>query len=470
MYDSISLTVNLSAGSFTLDDWNYSVLCYNNGVLANPVWTYPNYTIVNGTSSGTMTPNSLGTSTITVHHPININKLVYITVNVIEPDTGITDDTKYYIMSSTSGRYLSLQSGSDVDGIGIYSVIRNTGNYSKWTVQAQSDSKYQFINNIGSASRVMTASGTNLCIYTDSNASTQKFEIYRINEAGTTQGLYYIKYGSYYLKENSNYNVTLTTSISNATAWSFMAVEKGLAVRYHFEKPMLDLDEDDEQYDEQYDEQIAELVNSIAYMPEFLTLLRSYGYTANGYTYTDFNPTNGKNSLLNADIFVINGHGNAGKMSFNDKKRNYISGIIFANSALIEDDDEIETIQTYYAVDDFESNSLSKARCVLVLGCLTGLNTRRNGVTYNLLDSIYQKGAHFVVGTSNTIIPSSSARYCGAFFTKISEGKSVGTAYTCSLTETQYYCAVTDENNVEREVLLPHFPGVCIGDKFQYLN
>ena len=62
-------------------------------------------------------------------------------------------------------------------------------------------------------------------------------------------------------------------------------------------------------------------------------------------------------------------------------------------------DRRLNTPDLVYYISNLPVNSLCRERCVLYLGCNTGTNNGK----YNLVDSTFDKGAHFVLGTTANV-------------------------------------------------------------------
>lgn len=141
---------------------------------------------------------------------------------------GLKDNTQYYIMNFYTQRLLSLETALDSDGIKVITRTRSSSNLSKWKTQKTGNQQYQLVSVYSPTSKVLNVSNSDVEIYTDNNSASQKFTISRI-ASGTYQGLYTIKYGSYYVAQDSSNDIYLTSSFGNTVAWSFMAVDKGYA-------------------------------------------------------------------------------------------------------------------------------------------------------------------------------------------------------------------------------------------------
>jgi hypothetical protein len=338
-------------------------------------WSSSNPSIATVNSSGLVTAVSEGTVQITATYTnssTGISTSGFV-VLYIKDSLGIKDNTKYYIMNYDSLRYLSLESALDENLTNVCTQERSTSNLSQWKTEQQTDGTFQLINVYSPTGKTLDITGTNIDIYTDNNAHYQKFTIYRIN-SGTYQGLYYIRYGNYYVAQDASYNVYLTASYSSNVVWSFMAVDTRFANYYSIEYP-----------------------DTRGRSFQYKATMESFGYTSNNWHCTSASQAYSLLSNTN-DIFTVLVHGalaapGQGKATivFEDNAQNEI-GRIIANSAIRKNADN-------FAIDDLERNALALERCVLYLGCCTGQTYTVDNVSYNLVESTYNKGAHFVLGT-----------------------------------------------------------------------
>ncbi|MBE6544212.1 MAG: hypothetical protein E7675_07400 [Ruminococcaceae bacterium] len=346
-------------------------------------------------------------------------------------ELGLTDNAKYYIMNANSKRYMSLASTTEATSIAICTLAKSTENYYQWTVQKQNDSKYQLINNIGSATKVMTVFGTSLYTFNDTNSSNQMFVIYRNDEPGDYQGLYFIKYGQYYVAENSSHNVYLTTTPTTDALWSFMAVDKGSTSMYYFKYSLTDTGYK---------------------ISKYTTVFTNLGY--NSGLYKNFSASDGFNSLKVDDIFVFSGHGNAGLLAFKDDNGNH-NGYILADSGMNRPQESL-----FYA-NNINENGLSNARCVLLMGCYTGVDTTIGG--YNLVDKIYDRGAHFVLGMTEEMTDSAMNNFYLEFLARIEEGKSIEEVFSSIENRNIHFPVKRGEDTV----ILYELPAYYLGDVIQ---
>lgn len=428
VYDSISIVTNTGNSHVKLEDYDYSLLSFVNGIETDVIWSFndllgESIAIVN--SDGEITPISIGTRVLTATLNLggNQTKSVTITINVTAPDCGITDSTKYYIINYNSQRVLSLQNSTDANLVKLYTQEKSSVSQSKWTVEKQSNSKYQLINNIGSATRVLTIMGSDAYIYSDSNITNQRLELCRI-DGKDYQGMYYIKYGAYYLTEGNDYKVGITSEKSDASVWSFIEVDKGGASLYSFT----------------YFDFVTTYNNQL-----FEDCLSDLGYNTDG-TLVNKSAYDAYSDLENnAEVFVFAGHGNPGFVTFNCYDR--VNEFSIANGMLVANSDgfgEVNDNSLNEYVDNYSDNALSSARCVMYIACNTGLyynvdNDSISAKTYGLVESTYMKGAHFVLGTTEKVTNEDAVIFLEVFLQELQcGGNSIAECINKALIEVGY--------------------------------
>ena len=362
---------------------------------------------------------------------------------------GIDDKTEYFIMNYANKRYMSLSQASSANGTTINTAAHSDSSVMKWKPVAQKDLSYQLIN-MYSGSKVLNASGTSLSLYTDTNAAGQMFRIERI-DSGTYQGLYYIRYEDYYVTASTG-NVYLAMTPTQYSAWSFKNVAKGTAHLYNFNYTYM---EDDKTY----------TFDTTANQDTFVGVFNDLDYTASYYTSCPTCTTCTTcassrvglaiNSLKYGDVFVYRGHAGPGRLYFR-KTGNVDTGRIYAHILNYVNQNNYEK----YFISDLEDNALASQRCVLLLGCRSGLTTDDG---YNLVDAIYEKGAHFVLGTTQTTYPEDSDNFLKGFIAKLNAGGNIQECIDEGLNEAGE--KVPYDDNTEGK-----YPIVYVGDASQYFE
>ena len=99
--------------------------------------------------------------------------------------------------------------------------------------------------------------------------------------------------------------------------------------------------------------------------------------------------------------------------------------------------------------------------------------TARSDDGYNLVDAIYEKGAHFVLGTTEEMVTDSNSKFLGLFLDQINQANQENQKKSISeIIDNIWYqedgYEYLDSNGVVHTT--KYFPGYVIGDQSQYLN
>lgn len=184
---------------------------------------------------------------------------------------------------------------------------------SQWQTELQSNETYHLVSVYSPSSKVLDITGENVDIYTDTGGSYLEFTIERI-QTGEYKGLYYIKQGALFVTEDSNYNVKVSNIMSEASVWSFVAVEKKDADIYSFNYSYIGNDNEVESYDStgNNDYYVEKLTEQEYDAYAFINTSESHAYRY----LRDFD-----------DIFVFRGHGMPGMIGFFDSQGEFIGEI-----------------------------------------------------------------------------------------------------------------------------------------------
>lgn len=374
-------------------------------------WYSSNTAVATINSSGLITAKSEGTAKIIAsyyHTTSGVTYSDYVYVNVYA-SYGLKTGKQYHIMNYETKRLLSLETFTDVDSTNVCTRVRSNLYSSRWTLEEQNDGRFQLVNGNSSTGKVLHASGTNVDIYTDNNTESEKFIIYRLG-SGTYAGLYYFRYGSYFVAQDDNNDVYLASSPSNKAIWSFSEVNPSYADIFSHYYPYIDDNGNSRIYDTNDNDAL------------FVEIFdEGFGYTANSTS--NSTASNAYNTLCrsNQQVFVFRGHGGPGVIEFRLSDGTSSGGILadsaIANSYIIGNDRKF--------ISDLSNNSLCNLRCVLYLGCSTGVDITLGGNTYNNVDMTYEKGAHFVLGTTETIYTADNNKWLKYFLDAISTGCSI---------------------------------------------
>ena len=348
-----------------------------------------NSNIATISSSGLVTAkNAVGTVVVTATYEIGgMTAVDTIQLYVRNGVIGIENNAQYYVMNASAKKLLSLTEQTDVAHSHVDIIDRSNSDISKWIVEFQLDNTVQFINVYSPTAKCLTVENSYLYIDTDTNTNAaQKFTLERVTE-GTYRGLYLIKYGNYFVSLNVSGGVFLTTTKTERSYWSFMAVQKGYADIYGFNQ----LDGNETRSGG------SGWINSTAQFDNFKTTMSNSGYISEKYV--DQPTSDAYTSLQTRDIFVYVGHGYNGMLVFRpDPTEEDPEGRIVAHSNIVFTDPN-----TFY-INEMRTNALAGERCVLYLGCDTGADYSLGGTNYNLVDATFEQGAHFVLGFTETVV------------------------------------------------------------------
>ncbi len=413
----------------------YTVLEYND-----------TYNTLTGLHKGTAVVTATGTNTTT-------GETVTASVTIVVGDSlGLIDNINYYIMNRGTGRDLALSTNSDANGVSIDSRLPSDSPAAQWTVVKNTDGTIRLQSVYSSTGRSAYVSGTNLVLYNNTGART-KLTIMRV-ESGIYQGLYQIRYNNQLLCMNSSGDVYFDTVLGANAHWCFLAVDKGVA--------------DIISHDYTYTDDEGQLINfnTTHNDNKFVELFEDLGYAA--YSTVNFQAYYAYLYMRTEDdIFVFNGHGNAGIISFTTTNNESTGAIAVCSSVA----GHYPVGSDRYYINSCEANELASLRCVLYLGCSTGVDITVNRQTYNLVDATFDKGAHFVLGTTNTILTSDSNEWLGFFLDRIDAGDSIEEACDYATEYTGVVlCPYDKEDGSTGYDELPAFPLYIVGDGAQYLE
>ncbi|MBR3714701.1 MAG: hypothetical protein IKM18_02205, partial [Clostridia bacterium] len=253
----------------------------------------------------------------------------------------------------------------------------------------------------------------------------------------TYQGLYRIRCGTKYLVANSSNDVYLTTTLDSKCYWSLSRVEKQIAELDSFSYLWAEAENG--------------VFNTTAHIVRFNTEMDSYGYTGN--IYVNRNVGNTYNGLPDCSVFVFNGHSDPGKLYYYDSVNETRTGLIRATTGVGS-----SGYTSVYTISNLDANELANMQCALLLGC----NTANDVGIHNMMDELYNKGAHFVLGTTQSVNVYDSDNFLEGFLDGVSANEDV---YAC------YRSGLDMANNCELgNGLFGYYPAVFIGDSDQYLS
>lgn len=318
---------------------------------------------------------------------------------------GIDTNTVYYIKNIFNGKYLDVYNGGDSNGTDVWTYTFNATPAQQWRAVRNSDGTYTFYAIVSANNRVLDVTGTNVDIWTySSSLNCQKFSLVR-NTTLAYGGTYQIKNGSNYVIYDVVDDTVEVSSTGNGlnALWSFETVDKGDADIYTF-----------------YYENGSVLwifpthFDTRGAASTFVEKCENMGYT--GYHFTNKSASTAYSYMRNDSIWVFNGHGVSAADTgdplpaicfFDDSGQ--VNGHIFADSSSL-----YYSSSTDVAINSYSNNTLADAQCVLYIGCSTG--KWHDG--HNLVNATFNRGAHFALGTTQTIYTNESEKWIKKFFEK----------------------------------------------------
>lgn len=310
---------------------------------------------------------------------------------------GIEETTAYYIKNVASGLYLEYNPGNDNVRVGNFTGSQNQ----RWGFRLKTNGNYVIVPRGNTEYRLDVHSGTgaqnaNIDICPSTNGSDQEWHGHR-----NGNGTYMFKSScSDYSRFLSAVGVTAGSNVVQSTAypdnqrnWTLEKVTKGTAC--------------------QFMQNITGNINTT----EARTILNQYS-AAMGYR--EYQLINGSAPesfiLMNNDIWIYNGHGNNSKLAFMNAGYSSLGNIVAADLQISGSLDR--------AVGDLAFNSLNGNRCTILLACLSG----NNEGNLSLVDTIYAKGAKFVLGATDIRYVSNDNLWLEAFLKATAEKKTVAQA------------------------------------------
>ena len=339
---------------------------------------------VTGINAGTVTITAIASDPI-----VSSFKLTDTIIVTVLGDAGILDEVDYYIMNCVTNKLLGRANSTYTTDTDVSAVDFSNQDFAKWKTYRQSDKTYYLKNMNGpNGNLYLGINGSEVNLSTNTNKT--KFVISRAMDSAH-EGLYLISSGNKYVASNSTSDVYLTTTLTENCYWSFMSAVKGNAYFYGLNYSGFNTYEKNGFFTESFD---------------------ALGYNE----HADDNVTydTAFDSLCYSDVFIYSGHGLPGAIYFYDSNGE-AKGSIGANS----------NIETYFPSTskyiDSQISNLDNSRVVIYMACHTGKDVvGMNGKTYNLVDSTFEKGAHFVLGTTVAVSVSAMNKWFEIFFTTIS--------------------------------------------------
>ena len=198
-------------------------------------WSSSNSSVATVDSYGYVTAVAVGNVTITGRYVYNgtayTDSVSLIVANI---PVGLRNNTDYYLVNYSSGRLMGVANTSDANLTNVQTVTPTSSAWYQWTIELQSDGRFQFINKGSPTDKCLDLSDVNIDIYTQADRDSMKFTIQRVT-SGDYAGLYLIKYGNNFVVEKSDHNVAIQSWYTPGCYWSFMKVDKGKVALRGFE-------------------------------------------------------------------------------------------------------------------------------------------------------------------------------------------------------------------------------------------
>ncbi|MBQ8743436.1 MAG: hypothetical protein IJZ03_08740 [Clostridia bacterium] len=300
---------------------------------------------------------------------------------------GIEFDEVYYIMGAESGKLLDMPT-TLAPGEPLRTTSPATTNYTKqWFVISCGTNKVSFVGATNPYGYGVSTYYLSVSLYENpQNVDFGRFTLERVTYPKTHMyknysGTYLIRSGDNYVASDNSGNTYLTSMLGMDCFWSFIKVYKGSASMFSFYYP---------------DGSNNGVYNSTTCNSLFDEKFDELGYNAS--CHVNSFAQDAYAALNSSGIFVFRGHGSACYISFRDSE-GARSGYICSKC--------LYNVEDAYVVsgDTVPDNAFANARCVLYLGCSTGVTETNSdtGEEYNLVDETYESGAHFVMGTTETV-------------------------------------------------------------------
>lgn len=372
-----------------------------------------------------------GTKIIQSKYLGNSNQL-WIFIPVQEEAAGIVNSSLYMFRNASTQKYLSVYNGINTPLTQVKTADQVTGENEYWRLQQRPDGTYQIISYTGSANRQLDERNNLGVLLSVSSQPYDDFTLLRMPSGHSQAGLYRIMKNGLYLSVDSSGAAIFQRSLSDACYWSISAEWKRNADVF--------VVKDDQ-------------VNFTSAGSSMAATLRKSGYTAN-YAMNS-TAANALEKLSADDVFIFLGHGlrhaatnqYMGIAVIQGGKSDKTSQYLIARRAVYS----LEGAPYAY-IEDLSDNALSRARCVLYVGCGTGVYF--NG--YSLLEDTYRKGAHFVMGTAEVVQESNAEIFAKTFCEEANKGSSLNDCFNVARRN-------AEENGTT-------FNAIYVGDGTQSIN
>lgn len=329
--------------------------------------------------------------------------------------TGLINGEVYYIKNVKSGLYLDVYYASGSNGTGVNQCNFNGNANQRWKLK-YSNGYYQIVP--------MHAQTKALNVYGGANTNYTDIVIWN---SSTTDNAVLWK-----ISRNSDGTYRILSKCSNNTkglAVKGASVSDGAKIIQHTYENSAERNDDwilervSKGTANIFTNKITGNIDSTVLNSKFVTSMNALGYQSNYYKDSSASVAYGK--LKNNDVTFICCHGDtingipAAGMLFKDSSGN-LQGHLNASKY-------ISDLPNQYGIDQLDKNSLAKSKCVIYMGCSTAVTwtNASNGNKYNLVNSTYDKGAHFVLGTTKIVYEPYCWNWVEDFLNRIDDGVSI---------------------------------------------
>ncbi|MCL2488857.1 MAG: RICIN domain-containing protein [Oscillospiraceae bacterium] len=331
--------------------------------------------------------------------------LVFCTVFIVIPvevsagpnDTlGLMNNWDYYIKNVSTGRYLTADGSTPTSGLNVLNLAFTGAANQKWGIVQNSDGSYSLRSAMGVYKYALDVTGTNVDFWLYGGFSNdQHFDLTRY-----TNGTHLIKNIS--RGTNGYVHVSGTDVITNSSTystawWSFELVTRGDASLYDFNITAG-----------------SNTQNTTGVEPTFTSFTNAGGY--NKRIRKNDSVDWAFNSLRTDQISVFYGHATAGYFPFFNPSTGIESDRITGKRP------PPPSTAIVWPINELPVNQLANLRCVLFVGCKTGLT---DPILGNLVNEAYNKGAHFALGFKTTVHFVDGYCWVPSFLAKAATGEKI---------------------------------------------
>lgn len=340
---------------------------------------------------------------------------------------GLQTTTDIYIQNVNTNKYLSVSDDSNVTGIDAFSDTNGL-----WSLSGNANGTGEYLIRKSSSMLAVTNNNGSFVLndIVSTNIDNKVFEISRVNVL-PYEALHVIKIDGKYLAMRDDGSLYLSVANSNDDVyWRINTYSEEKQAEYFC-----------------FNNSVP---TSTPVIPNFNKSITEAGYTPN----VSINPTATyfHETLVscNNDIVIFMGHGGPDKLVFDTGDGVDPYPLYHTNQ---------KNNVTHY-VNNLPDDGLSNVKMILLLGCNTGV-TNLNG--NNLVESFYDKGAHFVLGALDKIDNYDTNEFFRNFLNWLSIGYTIEEALNETLNTMNF-------SHLSTYGIYANFPIVYKGDVTQTIN